>query len=62
MTLHPGDVVLTGAPGRSLRLTPGGASTVSIPGIGTLTNPVARVETATRQRNSSIRPTTERER
>ena len=44
MTLHPGDVVLTGAPGRSLRLTPGGTSTVAIPGIGVLTNPVRLVD------------------
>ncbi len=39
MTLHPGDVVLTGAPGRSLRLTPGGTSRVGIPGIGDLDQP-----------------------
>jgi len=44
MTLHPGDVVLTGAPGRSLRLIPGGTSTVAIPGIGILTNPVRLVD------------------
>ena len=41
MTLHPGDVVLTGAPGPSRRLRPGGRSHVTIPGIGTLANPVA---------------------
>lgn len=40
MTLHPGDVVLTGAPGPSRRLRPGGRSHVTVPGIGTLTNPV----------------------
>jgi len=40
MTLHPGDVVLTGAPGPSLRLTSGGVSRVSIPAIGELLNPV----------------------
>jgi 2-keto-4-pentenoate hydratase/2-oxohepta-3-ene-1,7-dioic acid hydratase in catechol pathway len=44
MTLHPGDVVLTGAPGRSLRLVSGGSSTVVIPGIGTLTNPVRTID------------------
>ena len=44
MTLHPGDVVLTGAPGRSLRLAPGGTSTVAIPGIGELSNPVRLVD------------------
>jgi 2-keto-4-pentenoate hydratase/2-oxohepta-3-ene-1,7-dioic acid hydratase in catechol pathway len=42
MTLHPGDVVLTGAPGRSLRLTPGGTSRVGIPGIGDLINPIGK--------------------
>ena len=40
MTLHPGDVVLAGAPGASLRLIPGGISRVSIPAIGELLNPV----------------------
>jgi 2-keto-4-pentenoate hydratase/2-oxohepta-3-ene-1,7-dioic acid hydratase in catechol pathway len=40
MTLHPGDVVLAGAPGASLRLLPGGVSRVSIPAIGELLNPV----------------------
>ena len=45
MTLHPGDVVLTGAPGPSLRLAPGGTSTVAIPGIGELINPVRLAET-----------------
>ncbi len=44
MTLHPGDVILPGAPGPSLRLTPGGVSRVCIPGIGELTNPIVRVE------------------
>jgi 2-keto-4-pentenoate hydratase/2-oxohepta-3-ene-1,7-dioic acid hydratase in catechol pathway len=42
MTLHPGDVVLTGAPGRSLRLIPGGISRVGIPGIGHLINPIGK--------------------
>ena len=45
MTLHPGDVVLTGAPGPSRRLQPGGTSHITIPGIGTLTNPVGAVGT-----------------
>jgi 2-keto-4-pentenoate hydratase/2-oxohepta-3-ene-1,7-dioic acid hydratase in catechol pathway len=50
MTLHPGDVVLTGAPGPSLRLVPGGITRVWIPAIGELQNPVAfadNVSTAT---------------
>jgi 2-keto-4-pentenoate hydratase/2-oxohepta-3-ene-1,7-dioic acid hydratase in catechol pathway len=40
MTLHPGDVILTGAAGPSRRLSRGGTTRVSIPGIGDLTNPV----------------------
>jgi 2-keto-4-pentenoate hydratase/2-oxohepta-3-ene-1,7-dioic acid hydratase in catechol pathway len=40
LTLYPGDVVLVGAPGPSLRLRAGGVSRVSIPGIGELVNPV----------------------
>jgi len=44
MTLHPGDVVLTGAPGPSLRLHPGGTSIVSIPAIGDLVNSVMLAE------------------
>jgi 2-keto-4-pentenoate hydratase/2-oxohepta-3-ene-1,7-dioic acid hydratase in catechol pathway len=46
MTLYPGDVVLAGAPGRSLRLRPGGISRVSIPGIGELVNTVQLTETS----------------
>jgi 2-keto-4-pentenoate hydratase/2-oxohepta-3-ene-1,7-dioic acid hydratase in catechol pathway len=46
MTLHPGDVVLTGAPGPSLRLAPGGISKVTIPTIGELVNSVVLAETA----------------
>ena len=40
MTLHPGDVILTGAPGGSLRLAPGGITRVGIPGVGDLVNPI----------------------
>ena len=46
MTLHPGDVVLTGAPGPSLRLAPGGISRVDIPAIGDLLNPVVLAQNA----------------
>jgi hypothetical protein len=46
MTLYPGDVVLAGAPGQSLRLTPGGISRVAIAAIGELVNPVALAHTA----------------
>lgn len=45
MTLHPGDVILTGTPAgvgaaREEFLRPGDTVTVSIEGVGTLTNPV----------------------
>jgi len=46
MTLHPGDVVLAGAPGQSLRLAPGGISRVAIPAIGELVNPVVLAQNA----------------
>jgi 2-keto-4-pentenoate hydratase/2-oxohepta-3-ene-1,7-dioic acid hydratase in catechol pathway len=41
VTLHPGDLVLTGAPGAVEQLHPGDVVQVEIPGIGTLRNPVA---------------------
>jgi 2-keto-4-pentenoate hydratase/2-oxohepta-3-ene-1,7-dioic acid hydratase in catechol pathway len=41
MTLHPGDVVLAGAPGPGRALRPGGTSTIDIAGIGVLANPVS---------------------
>jgi 2-keto-4-pentenoate hydratase/2-oxohepta-3-ene-1,7-dioic acid hydratase in catechol pathway len=40
MTLHPGDVILTGAAGPSRRLRTGGFSRIIVPAIGWLTNPV----------------------
>lgn len=40
MTLGPGDVVLTGAPGEVARIRPGDEITVSAPGLGQLQNPV----------------------
>ena len=40
MTLLPGDVIMTGTPAGVGRLTPGDSVSVSIEGIGTLTNPV----------------------
>jgi 2-keto-4-pentenoate hydratase/2-oxohepta-3-ene-1,7-dioic acid hydratase in catechol pathway len=40
MTLHAGDVVLTGSAGPSRRLRPGRTSRVIAPAIGELTNPV----------------------
>ena len=43
LTLHPGDVILTGAPGPSRRLMVGGISRVAVDGIGELVNPVAHV-------------------
>jgi 2-keto-4-pentenoate hydratase/2-oxohepta-3-ene-1,7-dioic acid hydratase in catechol pathway len=40
MTLHPGDLVLTGFPAQSARLHPGDTVTCRVEGIGELTNPV----------------------
>ncbi len=40
LTLGPGDVVLTGAPGTFAPVKPGDLAEVSLSGIGTLTNPV----------------------
>lgn len=42
LPLGPGDVVLTGAPGRPLRLRPGGRARIDAEALGTLANPVAR--------------------
>ena len=39
-TLHPGDIVLTGAPGGVEQIHPGDVVEVEIPEIGTLRNPV----------------------
>lgn len=40
LTLGPGDIVLTGAPGTFVPVKPGDVAAVSLAGIGTLTNPV----------------------
>lgn len=40
MTLHPGDLVLTGFPAECARLAPGDTVTCLVQGIGELTNPV----------------------
>ena len=40
MTLHPGDLVLTGFPAECARLYPGDTVTCRVEGIGELTNPV----------------------
>lgn len=42
MTLEPGDLIFTGTPGETPRLNDGDVVVVSIEGIGTLRNPVAR--------------------
>lgn len=39
-TLHPGDIILTGAPGAVEEIKPGDVVEVEIPGIGVLRNPV----------------------
>ncbi|MGP4032289.1 fumarylacetoacetate hydrolase family protein [Pseudarthrobacter sp. 1C304] len=40
MTLHPGDLVLTGFPAECARIVPGDTVTCRIAGVGELTNPV----------------------
>jgi 2-keto-4-pentenoate hydratase/2-oxohepta-3-ene-1,7-dioic acid hydratase in catechol pathway len=40
LTLGPGDVVLTGAPGECARIRPGDTVEITIAGLGTLANPV----------------------
>lgn len=40
LPLGPGDVVLTGAPGETAELHPGGVAEAEVAGLGTLTNPV----------------------
>ena len=44
MTLHPGDLVLTGFPAESARIVPGDTVTCRIEGIGELTNPVVAAD------------------
>jgi 2-keto-4-pentenoate hydratase/2-oxohepta-3-ene-1,7-dioic acid hydratase in catechol pathway len=46
MTLHPGDVLLTGAPGRTGAIRPGSGVSATIDGIGTLDNTVIAREQA----------------
>ena len=41
ITLNPGDIILTGAPGAVEQLSPGDVVEIEIPEIGTLRNPVA---------------------
>jgi 2-keto-4-pentenoate hydratase/2-oxohepta-3-ene-1,7-dioic acid hydratase in catechol pathway len=43
MTLHPGDLVLTGFPAECARIFPGDIVTCHVEGIGELTNPVVAV-------------------
>jgi 2-keto-4-pentenoate hydratase/2-oxohepta-3-ene-1,7-dioic acid hydratase in catechol pathway len=40
LTLGPGDVVLTGAPGECARIRPGDTVEITVAGLGTLANPV----------------------
>ncbi len=53
MTLLPGDVLLTGTPAGVGPMRPGQTVSVAVEGIGTLTNPVLRLVTATSRDNSS---------
>jgi 2-keto-4-pentenoate hydratase/2-oxohepta-3-ene-1,7-dioic acid hydratase in catechol pathway len=42
VTLEPGDLIFTGTPGRTRALSPGETVSVTVEGVGTLTNPVVR--------------------
>jgi 2-keto-4-pentenoate hydratase/2-oxohepta-3-ene-1,7-dioic acid hydratase in catechol pathway len=44
MTLPPGDVILTGTPAGVSRIEPGETVSVSIQGIGELSNPVVALD------------------
>ncbi|ORA28300.1 fumarylacetoacetate hydrolase family protein [Mycobacterium aquaticum] len=44
LTLHPGDVVLTGAPGASAAITVGSTVVAAIAGVGELQNPVTATD------------------
>ena len=45
LTLGPGDVVLTGAPGECARIRPGDTVEITVAGLGTLANPVVATPT-----------------
>jgi 2-keto-4-pentenoate hydratase/2-oxohepta-3-ene-1,7-dioic acid hydratase in catechol pathway len=42
ITLHPGDLIFTGTPGKTASISPGDVVEVELEGVGTLTNPVKR--------------------
>ncbi len=44
VTLHPGDLIFTGTPGRTSAIRPGDKVEVEIEGVGTLVNPVVAAE------------------
>ncbi len=44
LTLGPGDVVLTGAPGTAFDIAPGAVASCTVAGVGELTNPVHALE------------------
>lgn len=44
LTLRPGDLIFTGTPGTTPRITPGDVVDVTISGIGSLVNPVAAAQ------------------
>ena len=43
VTLEPGDVILTGAPNTFAPVVPGDVVSITMPGIGTLVNPIGKV-------------------
>jgi 2-keto-4-pentenoate hydratase/2-oxohepta-3-ene-1,7-dioic acid hydratase in catechol pathway len=44
MTLHPGDLVLTGFPAECAQMVPGDTVVCHVEGIGQLSNPVVAVD------------------
>ncbi|HEY5852556.1 MAG TPA: fumarylacetoacetate hydrolase family protein [Aldersonia sp.] len=56
LTLGPGDVVLTGAPGTFVAVKPGDDAQITLGGIGTLSNPVRSRQPATTNRHQPQSP------
>jgi 2-keto-4-pentenoate hydratase/2-oxohepta-3-ene-1,7-dioic acid hydratase in catechol pathway len=54
LTLGPGDVVLTGAPGEYAEIVPGDDVSVTVEGLGTLSNPVVARTGAPRARDRRV--------
>ncbi len=59
MTLGPGDVVLTGAPGTITPIIPGDEVSIALDGVGVLTNPVASLGIGPAMTLMKLRPAAE---